>query len=574
LLVLFIKMDKSSKFTIPVTFWLVILAVVIFSIISIEPSSSQGEGDDSTSQISTNEDLHTTTTAEDEFIGYIIFTKFSLNSIPSGAEITSAKLILNATSIVGQTPTLFAYNCTTEWTESSSFSTVTTLPCTGTGNSVSVGSTGLKLWDITDAVKSAFNAGIENITIKLNSTRLIGVDSLEDGSFLTGGQDGEKIGYANFNSREAGAFTPVLNVTYATPLSSCTNITESGDYILTQDIINSSTSKCMDIRANNVTLDCQNHVIDGDDVTGYGIWVLRASQQSTDITIENCKVTDWDRHAIHFERADNNTFENLVLSSNPGDAMYIWNSDSNTFNNITSNSNPGFGSNGITLFGSDYNTLTNIITNSNGQFGLDLASADFNTFKNITANSNGEGGEIIGYGIFLLTSDFNTFTSVTANSNSHYGVYLARSDSNTLTDITANSNSQFGIFLDVALGTSDSNNISYSRIENNSWAGIRLISAGQNGPNRIYNNFFNNTINVNFTGTIYKNWWNTTRQNGTRIFSPGVEIGGNYWANASGAGYSDTCADADTDGFCDIYLNLTSDGLNADYLPLSDEYVP
>jgi hypothetical protein len=82
-----------------------------------------------------------------------------------------------------------------------------------------------------------------------------------------------------------------------------------------------------------------------------------------------------------------------------------------------------------------------------------------------------------------------------------------------------------------------------------------------------YNNFFNNTGNdINF-GTSYSNEWNTTKQSGIRIYSNGTQIGGNFWANASAEGFSETCADIDQDGFCDT--NYTIDSNNVDYLPLS-----
>ena len=87
--------------------------------------------------------------------------------------------------------------------------------------------------------------------------------------------------------------------------------------------------------------------------------------------------------------------------------------------------------------------------------------------------------------------------------------------------------------------------------------------------NNIYNNLFNvtNTAYISGTGT---NFWNTIKQLGERVYSLGNEIGGNYWTNPSGTGYSDTCNDTNHDGFCDDYYNLTTG--NIDYLPLSDKY--
>jgi hypothetical protein len=46
-------------------------------------------------------------------------------------------------------------------------------------------------------------------------------------------------------------------------------------------------------------------------------------------------------------------------------------------------------------------------------------------------------------------------------------------------------------------------------------------------------------------------------------------MGGNYWTNPTGNGFSDTCTDANNDGFCDSNYILATN--NIDYLPLSDE---
>lgn len=110
-----------------------------------------------------------------------------------------------------------AYNCTTEWTESSSFGKVTGLPCTYTGNATNVNSLGMKFWNLTGYIKGMFDSGMQNITIRLNSSDLKNANALLDTSTLRGGltlpSSGAKS-YADFNSKEAGVFTPILNITY------------------------------------------------------------------------------------------------------------------------------------------------------------------------------------------------------------------------------------------------------------------------------------------------------------------------------------------------------------------------
>ena len=68
------------------------------------------------------------------------------------------------------------------------------------------------------------------------------------------------------------------------------------------------------------------------------------------------------------------------------------------------------------------------------------------------------------------------------------------------------------------------------------------------------------------------NNWYTTKQSGTRIYSNGTKIGGNYWTNPSATGFSDNCTDADLDGFCDSAYQLAPN--NTDHLPYSNAFTP
>jgi len=150
------------------------------------------------------------------------------------------------------------------------------------------------------------------------------------------------------------------------------------------------------------------------------------------------------------------------------------------------------------------------------------------------------------------------------SSNNYIGIYLRPySSSNTFTNIIANNNN-YGFYFEPSV---DSNIVNNSIFQNNTNYGIYLNSAGEFGSNKIFNCFLNNTNNVGFGGSIYSNFWNTTKQLGTRIYSNGNYIGGNYYTNPFGNGYSDTCEDSNYDGFCDSPLLLATN--NIDYLPLT-----
>ncbi|MEM5855662.1 MAG: NosD domain-containing protein, partial [Candidatus Aenigmatarchaeota archaeon] len=201
------------------------------------------------------------------------------------------------------------------------------------------------------------------------------------------------------------------------------------------------------------------------------------------------------------------------------------------------------------------NTIKNCII-SNFYRGIYLEYSSNNTLIQITAYNNSASG------IYLWTnSNFNSLSNITSYNNSR-GIYLYSSSNNSLSNITSYNNNNGIYFV-----SSSNNSIKDSIIQDNTEYGIYLY---ESESNLIYNNLFNNTINFYFEGTIYSNYWNTTKQSGTRIYSAGNEIGGNYWTNFTNNGYSDTCTDADKDGFCDEPYTLADN--NIDYLPLSNKY--
>ncbi len=87
---------------------------------------------------------------------------------------------------------------------------------------------------------------------------------------------------------------------------------------------------------------------------------------------------------------------------------------------------------------------------------------------------------------------------------------------------------------------------------------------------------FNATYSANylpFNSTIFN--LNTAQQAGTRIYSNGPNIGGNFWAHPDGTGPSQTGTDTNRDGFLDTSFELfgnATTGTAYDYLPLSTSY--
>ncbi len=185
-----------------------------------------------------------------------------------------------------------------------------------------------------------------------------------------------------------------------------------------------------------------------------------------------------------------------------------------------------------------------------GDAGINVTSSS-NTLSGNNASNNYDGIDL------WSSSNNNILNGNNANSNNYTGIYLDSSSNNTLNGNKANSNNYTGIYLyyssnDTLISNNASNNIYY---------GIYLSDSSNN---KIYNNIFNNTENVNFYDTKI-NTWNITRQSSTNIIG-GPYLGGNFWANPNGKGFSRTCTDSDKDGICDSPYTLDSN--NIDYLPL------
>jgi len=418
--------------------------------------------------------------------------------------------------------------------------------------------------------------------------------------------------YANDTSNNWNT-SSIYNYVTTNPsnISGCSVINTPGTVYLTQDI-NSATSPCINISTTNVTLDCQNHKINSTVLNTYGIYYAPSTSTNSYHSIKNCNLNDWS-YGIYFGAvvgyntyyANYNNFTNItIMANNSANAgIYVHGSYNQMVNISSSHSSRYSSTNGIYIDsgGDGNNQLTNITSNKH-RYGIYLYKSNNDRLTNINVNDNLNwvapiGETFQGYGLDFDSVDSTNVTDLTANDN-NYGIVIGSTSSqNQLTNIITNNNEEYGLFIlydsniisnltaknnsyGVYLQGAENNTINNSTIQNNTY-GIHLSSAGQTTPNKIYNNLFNNTNNVAFSGTVYNNSWNTTNQTETNIIG-GPYIGGNYWTNSTNNGYSDTCTDSNRDGFCDNAYNLTTGtsctsgvncGDNVDYFPLSYQYI-
>ena len=246
------------------------------------------------------------------------------------------------------------------------------------------------------------------------------------------------------------------------------------------------------------------------------------------------------------------------------------NSDNMTFNGNNFLINESVGiicDNPVEIYGAYNVTIKNLRyespLESSGKIQADFGSSSL-TFDNITTNDNTiliYGGGSIGNNIIR-----------NCNLNAYYNAY--------------------GIFVDYAWNTSIYNNTinalypivfynmqSAEIYDNNLISTLKpaitsIQTSGTVGFNTVYNNILNSTTPYCNITVPEINYFNMNKTLGTNIVN-GIYLGGNYYANDTSTGYSDSCTDLDLDGICDspFELNGSCDSSNpsagTDYYPLT-----
>jgi parallel beta-helix repeat protein len=184
--------------------------------------------------------------------------------------------------------------------------------------------------------------------------------------------------------------------------------------------------------------------------------------------------------------------------------------------------------------------------------GINLAGSNVNITNN-TFTGLRYGIRQAGYGSPALI-DGNYF------SNNQNSIYIVDVNSNNISNNQFNNDGN-----SITLQMSNYNDVYNNKIRDD---GSCSISFEGSGSSLVYNNLLNNSCNAQSIafGILpagVQNW-NTTIQSGTRIYGNINLIAGNYWTNATGNSFSDTCF-SDTYGFC---RNYSINGNNMDYMPL------
>jgi parallel beta-helix repeat protein len=331
---------------------------------------------------------------------------------------------------------------------------------------------------------------------------------------------------------------------------------------------------------NNVfTLNSDGIILNGFDATNTsyqdntGIYYAGVRLYSDDNTLDNINASGnfW---GICIERSNNNTFRNITANGNRdgistwGDAHLLLTSTDNKFNHITTNNN---NFTGIRLSATSNNTIDDFVSNDNDSEGIGISASSNNSIINgIVRNDSTYGIRISTDGNAPNFSSYNNTIKNVEIQNNLYGVHVetnglqpANCNGNHFINITSKNNFYSGFYLHSVNETIIEN----STIIYNNRDGFGLEGAKNN---TISNNFFNNTLNVNFISGNSKNAWNTTKQSNPNIIG-GNYLGGNYWASPNGQGYSQIHSDSNGDGIIETPYDLGNG--NSDYLPLTKNIV-
>lgn len=169
----------------------------------------------------------------------------------------------------------------------------------------------------------------------------------------------------------------------------------------------------------------------------------------------------------------------------------------------------------------------------------------------------------MGIGVSAMNCTNVSLQEVDASNNSFAGIDVEESSMVNITDVMADDNGAAGFILG-----GDTIAVTGCHIRRNLDVGIGMYDTTNA---TIWNNYVLNERNVDFSGgNVTDSFWNVTVSPGPNIVD-GPSIGGNYWADPNGTGWSQITPDRG-DGFCDAALVV--DENNADYLPLVDYSEP
>lgn len=339
-------------------------------------------------------------------------------------------------------------------------------------------------------------------------------------------------------------------------------ISESGSYVLTSNLQVSTNFNCIEISADNVTLDLNGFVLIGPGTGsgGSGIYV----NGHNNITIMNGTVRDFRSSGIYFLSSSKIQLKDLKCTNNGQRGIYVENA---TIINCIAEEN---GTTGIRAY---YSTVKDCTTNDNTEDGIDVLSS---TVLNCQAYSNN------GRGIYSRRSSITNCTITfsgdhgieaydsTLTNCTSYGNNNANADGFDLTDsiatnCTANENFLGFSVTNSTLANCTANNNSFGMDVDNSI--LTHCTASYNGNWGIY--VVNRSV-VSNCNANHNDWTGIWVEYSSRIEGNNVRFNDDYGIQLAASGghnyvIKNTASDNGTnfqDNGINNYMPLTGDNRN------------
>ncbi len=240
----------------------------------------------------------------------------------------------------------------------------------------------------------------------------------------------------------------------------------------------------------------------------------------------------------------NNTLEKNTADSNDLYGISCGGANNVLLDNIVSNNG-----NGISVQGNEIAIIGNIV-NSNRRFGISL----YGSGNELVANELVSNGET---GVYLSGSANHLYLN-NASKNVN-GIFLVKAEDNIIIGNDLYSNDGYGAQI---VTSSTNNTLVDNKIKFNGLYGVKIQ---ESKGNILYNNFFENSENVQLIESPL-NTWNATPSMSSNLQKE-TNVGGNFWADPDGTGHSQTFSDANQDSYCDLPYEIGKG--NVDSLPLS-----
>ncbi|NUE02253.1 right-handed parallel beta-helix repeat-containing protein [Halorubraceae archaeon YAN] len=270
-----------------------------------------------------------------------------------------------------------------------------------------------------------------------------------------------------------------------TEIAACTVITTPGEYTLTGDLSGSQT--CIQIAANDVTLDGMGHTIQGHDLvsgTQYGIHVYNPDERVTNVTVTNLTVDGW-TFGVRLQDTDESTVSN-VTAQHSGSGVSLLRAHANEFVNISARENRY---RGILISGSTQNTFTEIAVVDNeidsswltARGTVYLSGSSNNVFDQLTATRGG-------VGVRVLSGTGNSFTNITTTDTRFHGLEI-HSHNHEFENVAVTGSGWEGIRV------AEANNNQFRNVNTsyNDGSGIRLAGSTRGSPASSGNTLLNIT---------------------------------------------------------------------------------